>query len=89
MIKTNKKINLEQLDAELGGFGLNADFNNPDEKIIGLADNSPVTEAELEAAIKKHIAEPSKEEIKMLNREDGIAKLKELGFTEEQLKSLL
>ena len=34
MAITSKKINLEQLDAQLGGKGLIADFNDNDKKLI-------------------------------------------------------
>ena len=61
MITTNKKINLLQLDQELGGQGLVADFNDSKNKIIKLADNSTVTQAELEAAVQAHIALPESE----------------------------
>ena len=61
MAITNKEINLAQLDKELGGQGLVADFNNPQEKLIKPADSSTVTETELEAAIQAHIALPDPE----------------------------
>jgi DNA-binding NarL/FixJ family response regulator len=89
MAITSKEINLVQLNKELGNQGLSADFNDPKKKIIIVADESTVTEAELEAAIKNHVAEPTEEKIKLLNREAGIVKLKELGFTEDQIAALL
>jgi len=89
MAITSKEINLEQLDQELGGQGLCADFNDSKKKIIMPADNSTVTEAELEAAIAAHIAGPTKEQIRILNRQEGIVKLKELGFTDDQISALL
>jgi hypothetical protein len=89
MATTNKLINLKQLDQELGGYGLCGDFNDEKNKIIVAAENSPVTEEQLILAIKNHVAQPSDEEIRILNREQGIAKLKELGFTEEQINALL
>ena len=89
MAITSKEINLSQLDTELGGKGLVADFNDPNNKIIKPADNSTVTEAQLESAITAHIAQPSEEEIRVLNRQEGIAKLKELGFTDDQITALL
>ena len=61
MAITNKEINLAQLDKELGGQGLVADFNNSQKKLIKLADGSTITEAELEAAIEAHIALPEPE----------------------------
>jgi len=89
MAITSKEINLSQLDKELGNQGLCANFNNPNNKIIKPADNSTVTEEELENAIAAHIAGPTEEQIIQLNKEQGLAKLKELGFTEEQIKALL
>lgn len=89
MIKTSKKINLPQLDAELGNQGLCADFNDLDNKIIQPAENSTITEKELKDAIAKHIAGPTQQEITQLNREQGLTKLKELGFTDEQISALL
>lgn len=56
MAITSKEINLSQLDIELGGQGLIADFNDPNNKLILPADNSTVTETELEAAINVHNA---------------------------------
>ena len=56
MAITSKEINLVQLDQELGGQGLCGDFNDSVNKIIKPADNSTVTEAELEVAIEAHIA---------------------------------
>lgn len=61
MAITNKEINLAQLDQELGGQGLCANFTDPANKIIQPADGSTVTEAELEAAIEAHIALPEPE----------------------------
>ena len=89
MAITSKKINLDQLDAELGNQGLCSDFNDDKNKIIKPADNSTVTEAQLEAAIKAHVAGPTEEEVKVLNRQEGIVKLKELGLTDDQITSLL
>ena len=89
MAITSKKINLDQLDKELGSQGLCADFNDEKKKVIVQAENSTVTDVELDAAIKAHVAQPSYEEVKTLNREQGIAKLKELGFTDDQISALL
>jgi len=89
MAITSKEINLIQLDQELGGQGLSADFNDPNNKIIVPSDNSTVTETELETAIEAHIAGPTQEEVKVLNRQQGIVKLNELGFTNEQITALL
>ena len=89
MAITSKKINLSQLDQELGGQGLIADFNDEKKKIIEPADNSTVTEKELEDAIAAHVATPTPQETKVLNRQEGIVKLKELGFTDDQITALL
>ena len=89
MAITSKEINLKQLDEELGSQGLCADFNDAKKKIITLADNSTVTEDELNAAIAAHIAKPTEQEIRVVNRQEGIAKLKELGFTDDQITALL
>ena len=89
MAITSKKINLYQLDTELGNQGLVADFNDSANKIIKPADNSTVTEAQLEDAIGAHIAGPTEQEVKVLNRQQGIVKLNELGFTNEQITALL
>jgi len=89
MAITSKEINLKQLDEELGSQGLCADFNDAKKKIIIPADNSTITESELEAAIATHIAKPSDDEIRLLNRQAGIVKLKELGFTDDQITALL
>jgi hypothetical protein len=89
MAITSKEINLLQLDQELGSQGLCADFNDPKKKIIVPADNSTVTEEELQEAIKKHVAKPTQDQIIQLNREQGLAKLKELGFTDDQIAALI
>jgi len=89
MATTSKKINFLQLNQELNNIGLSWDDNDPNNKIITLPDNSTVSEAELDAAIKAHIAGPTQQEIKMLNRQEGIVKLKELGFTDDQITALL
>ena len=89
MATTSKKINLNQLDKELGGHGLIADFNDEKKKIIEAAEGSPVTDDEIKVAIAAHVAEPTQTEIRQLNREQGLAKMKELGFTDEQIKALI
>jgi hypothetical protein len=89
MAITSKKINLSQLDAELGSHGLIADFNDEANKIILPADGSSVTEDQLDKAIKAHVAGPSDEEIRLANKESGMAKLRELGLTTDQLNALL
>jgi hypothetical protein len=89
MAITSKEINLEQLDQELGGQGLCGDFNDPKKKSIVPAENSTVTETQLEAAIKSHVAGPTQAQVIKLNREQGLVKLKELGFTDDQISALL
>ena len=89
MAITSKEINLAQLDQELGNQGLCADFNDLKKKIIETADDSTVSEDELNAAIAAHVAQPTSDEIRMLNRKQGITKLKELGFTDDQISALL
>ena len=88
-ITTSKEINLEQLDNELGTQGLVADFNDPENKIIGIAENSSVTESELQNAIENHIAGPTRQQITYLNRQQGLVKLKQLGFTDDEIAALL
>jgi hypothetical protein len=89
MAITSKEINLQQLDQELGGQGLCADLNDPKKKLILPAGNSTITDDELKAAIAAHVAQPTADQITHLNREAGIAKLKELGFTADQITALL
>ena len=89
MAITSKEINLEQLDQELGAQGLCADFNDPKKKLIVPAENSTVTEDELKTAIAAHVAKPTQAEVIKLNREQGLIKLKELGFTDDQISALL
>jgi len=59
-VATTKEINLAQLDEELGGHGL----SGSDSEIVAV-EGSPVTEAQLAAAIKAHKAvwPPTREEI--------------------------
>ena len=52
MAITSKKINLTQLDKELGGHGLIADFTDEKKKLILPAENSFVTDDEIAEAIK-------------------------------------
>lgn len=85
MAITGKEINLVQLDKELGSQGLCANFNDPSNKIIKPADNSTVTEEELEAAIAAHVAV---DEV-AAKAEAKAALLAQLGITEEQARLLL
>jgi len=78
MAITSKEINLLQLDQELGSKGLIADTNDKKNKLILPADNSDVTEAQLEAAIAVHVAqsnEPSIED-KLANAGLSLSDLK-------------
>jgi len=56
MAITSKTINLAQLDAELGKHGLCMNDENPKAKIITVAENSPITDEELDQAIEMHNA---------------------------------
>jgi len=78
MAITSKNINLLQLDNELGGKGLIADFNDDKKKLILPSENSDVTESELEAAIAAHVAKSSELSIedKLANAGLSIADLK-------------
>ena len=86
MAITAKEINLTQLTKELGGRGLVADFNDPKKKIILPAENSGITEEELESAIAAHIAGKDEKEI---IKEKRAELLERLGITEEEAKLLL
>ena len=84
-IKTSKKINLNQLDKELGGFGLCLNEENPENVIVGIADGSSVTKEELAEAIENHIAIDTQAEAAAAKA----ALLAKLGITEEEAKLLL
>jgi hypothetical protein len=86
MAITSKQINLAQLDKELGGKGLIADFNDPDNKLILPADGSTITEYELEAAIKVHVAQPTEADARAAQRQ---LLLDRLGITKEEAQLLL
>ena len=81
MATTSKAINLSQLDSELGGKGLVADLNNAAKKLILPAEGSDVTEAQLEAAIASHIAQPTEATIE--------EKLASVGLSVADLKAAL
>jgi hypothetical protein len=88
MIKVNKKINLEQLDKELNGLGLNASLNvNREITEISLAENNTATQAELKAAIAAHIAI---DEVAVKAQAKAVAegKLAALGLTTDDLRAL-
>jgi hypothetical protein len=85
MAITSKEINLAQLDAELGGKGLIADFTDLKKKVIIPADGSDVTEELLQSAILAHTAindEAQKASAKA-------ALLDRLGITADEAKLLL
>jgi hypothetical protein len=88
-ITTSKEINLDQLNKELGNQGLIADFNDSKKKVIGTVETSTITQEELENAIKAHVAGPTQVEVTKLNRQQGIIKLKELGFTDDEIDALI
>jgi hypothetical protein len=81
MATTSKEINLDQLTQELGGIGLIADFNDPNNKIILPADGQTLPEAKLLAAIEAHIALPVVDKRKEI--------LEKLGLTENEISILL
>ena len=87
MATTNKEINLSQLSEELGGSGLIADFNNPQEKIILPADGVKLTEAQLNAAIASHIA-IDEVAAKAQAKAAAEGKLAALGLTVDDLRAL-
>jgi hypothetical protein len=87
MAITNKEINLSQLDAALGSQGLVADLTDSENKIIKPADNSTITEAKLEAAIKSHIA-VDEAKANANAKAAAQAKLAALGLTVEDLQAL-
>jgi hypothetical protein len=87
MAITSKEINLAQLDNELGGQGLIANFMDLKNKIIKPADNSTLTEQELEAGIAAHIA-IDEVAIKAQAKAAAESKLAALGLTTDDLRAL-
>ena len=85
MAITNKEINLAQLSQELGGKGLIADFNDPDNKLILPADGVTLTEKKLSDAIAAHVA-VDEQAAKAAQR---AALLERLGITAEEAQLLL
>jgi hypothetical protein len=57
-VVTSKVINLSQLDSELGSQGLSINDNDPQAVVIVTADESTISEAELEVAVAAHVAQP-------------------------------
>lgn len=80
-VTTGKEINLIQLDQELGGKGLCIDKNDPLAKVITTADDSNVTQSQLEAAIEAHVA--------VFTPPTVAEKLAAAGLTIEELKAAL
>jgi hypothetical protein len=85
MAITSKEINLAQLDAELGGKGLIADFTDPKKKVISAAEGSNITEDEIATAITTHNAIDD-EAVKTSEKK---AILERLGITADEAKLLL
>jgi len=85
MAITSKEINLNQLDKELGGKGLIADFNDPKKKLILPSENSDLTEDELKAGILAHVAIDES----ATKKAEKAALLARLGLTEDELKTIL
>jgi hypothetical protein len=82
-VTTSKDINLSQLDAELGGFGLCGDENDPAAKIVMVATESSVTQSDLAAAVDAHVAGPD-DDTRTVDE-----KLAEAGLTVDELRSAL
>ena len=82
-VATTKQINLAQLDVELGGYGLNGA-----EGIVQACEGSPVTEAELSAAILAHVyVDPDAERLAV--RESAMAKLAALGLSDVEVAAIV
>ena len=78
-VATAKQINLSQLDDELGGYGLNGA-----EGLVQVVEGSPVTEAELSAAILAHVyVDPNAERLAVSAA--AVAHARSLGFTDEMI----
>ncbi len=82
-VETAKQINLAQLDLELGGYGLNGA-----EGLVQACEGSPVTEAELVAAIAAHVyVDPDAERLAV--RASALAKLAALGLTADEASAIV
>ena len=82
-VATTKQVNLAQLDDELGGHGLNGA-----EGIVQACEGSPVTEAELAAAILAHVyVDPDAERLAV--RESAMAKLAALGLSDVEVAAIV
>ena len=83
IVATTKQVNLAQLDVELGGFGLNGA-----EGLVQACEGSPVTEAELSAAIAAHVyVDPDAE--RLAARESAMAKLAALGLNINEIETIV
>jgi hypothetical protein len=86
MIKVTKAINLGQLDQEYNGEGLIGSLDdNGNHTAVGLAECNTGNEAELQAAIDKHIAIDNQ----AIRAADKAALLTKLGITEDEARLLL
>ena len=83
-VSTTKAINLEQLDGETGRHGLCSA-----EGEVVACEGSPLTEAQLTAAVKAHMAvmPPTPEEV-AANAAAAIAHAKSLGFTDAMISAM-
>ena len=82
-VATTKEINLAQLDTELGGYGLNGAGG-----LVQVVEGSPVTEAELAAAIEAHVyVDPDAERLAV--RESVMAKLAALGLSVDEVAAIV
>jgi hypothetical protein len=82
-VATTKKINLAQLDTELGGYGLNGA-----EGLVQVVEGSPVTEAELAAAIEAHVYVDHDAE-RLAVRESVMVKLAALGLSDVEVAAIV
>lgn len=83
-VSTEKAINLAQLDAETGSHGL----CGAEGEVVAV-EGSPLTEAQLTAAIKAHTAvmPPTPEQVAQ-NTAAAIAHAKSLGFTDAMISAM-
>ena len=75
-LKTDKEINLGQLDTELGGYGLNGA-----EGLVQVVEGSPVTEAELAAGVAAHVGVWPERDARVA----ALVHARSLGFTDEMI----
>ena len=88
------EIDLDLLDKALGGKGLIADLNDPDQKIVLPAEGSDVTDAEIIAKAKSLEAEvianrKAKELAEKEKESNRAALLERLGITADEAALLL